>query len=163
MSPYMISRHPSQLICFLRHPWDSTGGTTWSSGLWWSSLLWPGTLEPEPWWWGSVLPCFPGSVADNLGVDGAAHTVAKLGIQLGKLVAGVNAGLRDIPHRSSLHNVPDHELLDGLILGNAFCTVSTTHGLHVAPPVLVTPIVTALGCHSFVEVNQATVSLVVET
>ena len=151
MSPYVINRHPSQLICFLRHPWDSTGGTTWGSWLRWSSLLWPGALEPEPGRRGSVLPCFPGSVADNLGVNGAAHTVAKLGIQLGELVAGVNAGLRDIPHSSSLHNVPDNELLDGLILGNAFSTVGTTHGLHVAPPVLVTPIVTALGCHSEVK------------
>jgi len=93
-------------------------------------------------------------------VDGAAHTVAKLGVELGQLVAGVHTCLGDVPHSSSLHNVPDHELLDGLILGHAFSTVGATHGLHVAPPVLVTSIVATLGCHSLVEVNQAIISLV---
>jgi len=77
-------------------------------------------------------------------VDGAAHTIAKLGVQLGELVACVHTGLRDVPHGSSLHNVPDHELLDGLILGHAFSTVGATHGLHVAPPVLVRPLLRRL-------------------
>ena len=50
----------------------------------------------------------------NLRVDGARDAVVKLGIQLGQLVAGVDAGLRDVPHSCSLHDVPDHELADRL-------------------------------------------------
>ena len=32
---------------------------------------------------------------------------------------GVDAGLGDVPHGRGLHDVPDHELPDGLVLGAA--------------------------------------------
>merc|ERR1719228_1796099 len=116
----------------------------------------PGTRTLEE---GPVLPGLSGSVADNLGVDGAAHAVAQLSIQLGELVASVHTGLGDVPDSSSLNDVPDDELLDGLILGDALGTVSATHGLDMAPSVLVTAVVAAFGCHSLVEVNQASIGL----
>jgi len=84
-------------------------------------------------------------------VNGAANAVAKLGIQLGELVAGINASFGDIPHSCSLHNVPDDKLLDSFVLRDALSTVGATHRLHVAPSVLVTAVISALGCHS--EVN----------
>jgi len=142
-------------ICFLRHPWDSTGRSSWSTWLGWSSLLGPGSLESEPWWWGTVLPGFPGPVTHNLGVDGAAHAVAELSIQLGQLIAGVDWCLGDVSHCSGLNNVPDDELLDGLVLRHTLGAVGATDGLDMAPSVLVTAVVATLGCHSLVEVNQA--------
>ena len=82
-----------------------------------------------------------------LGVDGAADTVGELGVQLGQLVAGVHAGVRDVPHSGGLHNVPDHELLDGLVLGHALGAVGASHELDVATAMLVASVVTALGSH----------------
>ena len=32
---------------------------------------------------------------------------------------GVDAGLRDVPDSRCLHDIPDHKLADGLILGNS--------------------------------------------
>ena len=33
------------------------------------------------------------------------------------IVPGVDAGLGDVMDSGSLHNIPDHELTDGLVLG----------------------------------------------
>ena len=60
---------------------------------------------------------------------------------------GVDAGLRDVPDSRSLHDVPDHELLDGLVLGAGLGAVGAPDELDMAPAMLVTSIVTSLGCH----------------
>jgi len=80
-------------------------------------------------------------------VDGARDAVVKLGIQLGQLVAGVDAGLRDVPDSSSLNDVPDHELADRLILRDGLGAVSAAHILDVAPAVLVAAMVPPLRGH----------------
>ena len=73
-----------------------------------------------------------------LGVDGAADAVGELRVQLGKLVAGVHAGVGDVPDSGGLHNVPDHELLDGLVLGTGLGAVGAADELNMAAAVLVT-------------------------
>ena len=71
-------------------------------------------------------------------MDGARDAVVKLGIQLGQLVAGVHTGVGDVPHSGGLHNVPDDELLDGLVLGTGLGAVGAADELHMASAVLVT-------------------------
>ena len=46
-----------------------------------------------------------------------------------------------------LHDVPDDELADGLVLGASLGAVSAPDGLHMAPVVLVAPVVTPLLGH----------------
>ena len=81
-------------------------------------------------------------------MDGAAHAVAELRVKLGKLIAGIHAGFRDISHSSGLNDVPDDELLDSLILGHTLGAVGATDGLDMATPVLVATVISALGGHS---------------
>merc|ERR1719472_128694 len=103
----------------LRSPGGRSGGTS-ASGLSSSrstSLLRSGSTESESWGRGPVLPGLTRPVPHHLGVDGAADTVGELGVQLGQLVACVHAGIGDVPHGGGLNNVPDHELLDGLVQG----------------------------------------------
>ena len=76
-------------------------------------------------------------------MDGAAHTVGQLGIELGKLVLGVDTGVGDIPHGGSLHNVPDDELLDSLVLGAGLGAVGAPDELDVTTAVLVATAITA--------------------
>ena len=83
----------------------------------------------------------------HLGVDGAAHTVGQLGVQLWQLVAAVHAGVGDVPDGGGLHDVPDDELLDGLVLGARLGAVGAPHELDMATTVLVPAVVTALGSH----------------
>jgi len=80
-------------------------------------------------------------------VDSAGDAVVELSIQLGQLVASVDASLRNVPDCSSFHNVPDHELPDGLVLGDTLGAVSATDVLDVAPAMLVASVVPPLGCH----------------
>ena len=80
-------------------------------------------------------------------MDGAAHTVGQLGVQLGQLVLGVDAGIGDISHGSSLHNVPDDELLDGLVLGAGLGAVGAADELDVAAAVLVAASIPPLRGH----------------
>merc|ERR1740129_1142435 len=137
----------------LRHPWWSTrgtrstrGSTTWSptrAG----TLLRRTVLESKPRRRSSVLSRLARPIPHNLGVDSAGHTVVELRIQFGKLVARVDASLRDSPDSSSLHNVPDHELPDRLVLGDALRAVGATDILDVAPAVLVTSVVPPLRSH----------------
>ena len=84
-------------------------------------------------------------------MDGAAHAVAELRVQLRELVAGVHAGFRDVSHCGGLNDVPDDELLDSLVLGHALGAVGAAHGLDMASAVLVTAVVATLGCHSEVK------------
>merc|ERR1719234_962824 len=112
-----------KLTSKLRHPWR----TPWSSrrSAWrasWLARPWSlrGTiLETEPWRWRTILSRLPASVPHHLGVDGTGDTVVELGVQLGKLVACVDACLRYVSHCSSFNNVPDDELANGLTLGHA--------------------------------------------
>ena len=80
-------------------------------------------------------------------MDSAAHAVGQLSIQLGQLVLGVDTGVGDISHGGGLHNVPDDELLDGLVLGARLGAVGASHELDMATTVLVPAVVTALGSH----------------
>ena len=80
-------------------------------------------------------------------MDGATHTVGQLGVQLGQLVLGVHAGVGDVPHGSGLHDVPDDELLDGLVLGAGLGAVGAPHELNMASAVLVAPVITTLRSH----------------
>merc|ERR1719507_689305 len=101
------------------------------------SLLGSGSTESESWRRGPVLPGLTRPVPHHLGVDGAADTVGELGVQLGQLVACVHAGIGDVPHGGGLHDVPDHELLDGLVLGARLGAVGAPNELHVPTAVLV--------------------------
>ena len=93
---------------------SSSGHSGLGSG---SALVGSGAREAESGRRSSVLPGLAGSVPHHLGVDGAAHTVGQLGVELGQLVLGVHAGVGDVPHGGGLDDVADHELLDGLVLG----------------------------------------------
>lgn len=55
-----------------------------------------------------------------------------------------HAGLGDIPDSSGLHDVPDDEFLDGLVLGHAAGAVGAADGLHVPTALLGTPVVPPL-------------------
>ena len=56
-------------------------------------------------------------------------------------------GVGDVSHGGSLHDVPDDELLDGLVLGASLGAVGAPHELDVATAMLVASIVSTLGCH----------------
>jgi len=80
-------------------------------------------------------------------MNGAAYTVGQLGVELGQLVLGVHAGVRDVSHGGRLHDVPDDELLDSLVLGAGLGAVGAAHKLDMAAAVLVTSVITTLGSH----------------
>ena len=94
-----------------------------------------------------VLSALPGPVPDNLGVDGAGDTVVQLGVELGEGVSLVDAVVGDVPDGRGLHNVPDDELADSLVLGASLGAVGAPDGLDVAPVVLVAPVVPPLLSH----------------
>ena len=77
-------------------------------------------------------------------MDSAAHAIGQLSIQLGQLVLGVDTGVGDISHGGGLHNVPDDELLDGLVLGAGLGAVGAPHELNVATAMLVAPVIPTL-------------------
>lgn len=54
----------------------------------------------------------------------------------GETLTVEDAGLGDVPHCRSLHDVPDDKLLDGLVLGHAAGTVGAADGLHVPTALL---------------------------
>ena len=80
-------------------------------------------------------------------MDGAAHTVGQLGVQLWQLVAAVHAGVGDVPDGGGLHDVPDDELLDGLVLGASLGAVGAADELDMTTTMLVTTIVSTFGRH----------------
>lgn len=55
-----------------------------------------------------------------------------------------HAGLGDVPDGGCLHDVPDDELLDGLVLGHAAGTVGAADGLDVATALLGASIIPSL-------------------
>ena len=87
------------------------------------------------------------TVLTYLGMDGAAHAVGQLGIELRQLVLGVHAGVGDISHGSGLDDVPDDELLDGLVLGAGLSAVGAPDELNMAAAVFVTSVVPTLRSH----------------
>ena len=80
-------------------------------------------------------------------MNGARDTVVQLGVELGQSVASVHAVVGDISDSCGLDDVPDHELADGLVLGASLGAVGAPDGLHMAPVVLVAPVVTPLLGH----------------
>ena len=80
-------------------------------------------------------------------MDSAAHAIGQLSVQLGQLVLGVDTGVGDISHGGGLHNVPDDELLDGLVLGAGLGAVGASHELDMATAVLVAPVISTLRGH----------------
>lgn len=52
-----------------------------------------------------------------------------------------DTGLRDVSHSRCLHDVPDHKLLDGLVLGDTAGTVGAADGLHMATALLGTTVI----------------------
>ena len=82
-----------------------------------------------------------------LGVDGAADAVGQLSVEFGQLVAAVDAGVGDVPHGGSLHDVPDDELLDGLVLGAGLGAIGAPDELDVPAAVLVPTSVPPFGSH----------------
>lgn len=55
----------------------------------------------------------------------------------------VDAGFSDIPDSSSLNNVADDELLDGLVLGNTTSAVGAANGIGVAAAVFGSSVIAA--------------------
>ena len=80
-------------------------------------------------------------------MDCAADTVGKLGVKLGQLILAVHAGVGDISDGGGLHDVPDNELLDGLVLGDALGTVGASHKLDMTTAVLIATVIPALRSH----------------
>lgn len=69
-------------------------------------------------------------------------------IQLGKHIGVEDTRFRNVPDRGGLYYVPDNELLNGLILGDATGTVGAANRLHVAAAFFGTTIVPSfLGLH----------------
>ena len=65
-------------------------------------------------------------------MDGTAHAIMQLDIELGKHVGVEDACFRYVPDSSGFYNVPNDKLLDGLILGHAPGAVRAANGLHMA-------------------------------
>ena len=91
-------------------------------------------------------------------MDGAAHTVGQLGVQLGQLVLRVHAGVGDVSHGGRLHDVPDDELLDSLVLGAGLGAITAPNELDMSPSMFITSIITALGCHFWLFVTKVQTS-----
>lgn len=65
----------------------------------------------------------------------------------------INAGIRNIPDSGCLHDVSDHKLLDGLVLGDTSGTVCAAHILDMASAFLVASVISSL--HSLHRKMQA--------
>jgi hypothetical protein len=83
-----------------------------------------------------VLAGFSGPVPDHLGVNGAGDAVVQLGIKLRELVRRIDRRFRDVSDGSSLHDVPDDELANGLVLGASPGTICASDIVDVATAVL---------------------------
>ena len=76
-------------------------------------------------------------------MDGTAHTIMQLDIELGKHVGVEDACFRYVPDSSGFYNVPNDKLLDGLILGHAPGAVRAANGLHMAAALFGTTVVSS--------------------
>merc|ERR1719414_2879530 len=84
---------------------------------------------------------------DDAPVDGAGHAVLHLHVELREKEGGVDAGLAQVSLRRGVHDVPDLEALDGLILGHAAGAVAAADDGGVPAAVLAAAVVPALGRH----------------
>lgn len=96
---------------------------------------------------GSLPPCLPVPRSNDLAMDSAAHAVVLLNIELGQLVVGNNACIGEIAERALVHDVPNGEALDGLVLCGAAPTPVTVDQACVVAPVAVAPMVPPLDRH----------------
>ena len=80
-------------------------------------------------------------------MNGARDAVVELGVQLGKLVAGVDRSLGDVSDGCSLDNVTDDELPDSLVLGATAGAVCASDVLDVSAAVFGTTSVASLLRH----------------
>ena len=106
------------------------GGGSGSSGTGGGLLV--GLLELEAGRRGTVAATLGRADTDDVGVDGARHTVLRLHVQLGDGVFGVDRGLGQVTHSRRLDHVADDEALDGLVFGNTTGTVQATHRVDVS-------------------------------
>lgn len=116
-------------------------------GLWWRS--WCSTSRSKSWWGCPVLAGFSGSIPDYLAMNSTAHAVMQLDIELGKHIGVEDTGFGNVPDRGGLDDVPNDELLDGLVFGHAPGAVRAADRLHVAAallgPAVVSPFFGHLG------------------
>merc|ERR1719412_1134964 len=106
--------------------------------------LWP---HGEPRRRRAVLARLPRPVPHHLRVDGARDAVVNLHVQLGEGVGCVDGRVADVTEGGGLHDVPDHELPDRLVLGDGFAAVDAADVADVATTVLRAAVVAALRSH----------------
>jgi len=80
-------------------------------------------------------------------MDGARDAVQQLCVQLRQLVCVIDTGLGDISDGGRLNNVPDHELLDRLVLRYASGAVGASDSANVSAAVLRASVVSPLRGH----------------
>ena len=80
-------------------------------------------------------------------MNGTTHAVMELHVQLGKHVGVEDTRFRNVPDGGGLHDVPNNELLNGLVLRHTAGTVGAADGLHMAAALLGTAIVPSLLRH----------------
>uniref|UniRef100_A0A0A9YEC8 D-alanine--poly(Phosphoribitol) ligase subunit 1 n=1 Tax=Lygus hesperus TaxID=30085 RepID=A0A0A9YEC8_LYGHE len=97
----------------------------------------------------SPVPSFGlGPVTDDFGVNSAGNAVVEFRIQLGKLIGAIVRRFSDIPHSSSLDDVPNNKLFDSFVFRYTSGTVGAPDGLNVSSPMLASSSVPPLAGHS---------------
>ena len=91
-------------------------------------------------------------------MDGTAHAIMQLDIELGKHVGVEDACFRYVPDSSGFYNVPNDKLLDGLILGHAPGAVRAANGLHMAAALFGTTVVSSFFGHLGAKTRKSTAS-----
>ena len=90
---------------------------------------------------------FTRPATDDTLVDSSLNTVKHLEVQLGELVFLVGRRLLDITQGRCVHDVPDDEPLDGLVLRDSLSGRDTPDTLDVSASLLVPSVVASLNCH----------------
>lgn len=93
--------------------------------------------------------CGSSSARDRIRATKKLHFLnIKIPIRPGSSLTIENARFGNVPDRRGLYNVPNNELLNGLILGHASGTVGAANRLHVAAALFGTAIIPSfLGLH----------------
>ena len=125
--------------------WSLVKKISWNWFIWFYEFFWPGLFQIG--WYLPVLSGLAGSVPDHFGVNGAWHAVVQLGIQLWKYILGVHRSVRNISDSGSLHDVANHKLSDGFVLGASLAAVRTTDILDMSTTMLGTSIILPLLSH----------------
>ena len=95
----------------------------------------------------TVTAAFTGSHTDDVGVNGAGHTVVLLVIHLGQSVVLIHRLIRDITDSSALDHVSHQKASDGLVLRTATCAVHATDELDVATAMFVSTMISSFQRH----------------